>query len=78
MHFYQYSYKFLQHFTNLISRIQKKFMKFVKIYWREKTLYMILRYLTLIRIISMTHINSKAAPTNDTDYSCYLQVVELV
>ena len=26
----------------------------------------------------MTHINAKATPTNDTDNSCHIKVVELV
>ena len=26
----------------------------------------------------MMHINAKAIPTNDTDYSCYIKAVELV
>ena len=31
--------------------------------------------LTLIRLVSMTHINAKAMPTNDTDYSWYIKAV---
>ena len=32
----------------------------------------------IIRFISMTHFNSKATPSNDTDYNCHINVVELV
>ena len=32
----------------------------------------------LVRSVSMTHYNSKATPTNDTDYSCHINVVQLV
>ena len=34
--------------------------------------------LTLIRLVSMIHFTSKATPTNDTDYSCHIKVVEFV
>ena len=30
------------------------------------------------RLVFITHLNSKATPTNNTDYSCYKKVVELV
>ena len=32
----------------------------------------------LIRLVSLTHINAKAIPTNDNDYSCHIKAVELV
>ena len=32
----------------------------------------------LIRLVFMMHMNAKAMPTNDTDYSCYVKAVELV
>ena len=32
----------------------------------------------LIRLVSMTRFNSKATPTNDTDYTCHKKAVELV
>ena len=41
-------------------------------------LYMSPLETNLIRSVSMTHYNSKATPTNDTDYSCHINVVELV
>ena len=31
-----------------------------------------------MRLVSTTYFNYKATPTNDTDYSCYINVVELV
>ena len=34
--------------------------------------------LTLITLVSMMHINCKAIPTNDTNYSCHTKVVEIV
>ena len=33
---------------------------------------------SLIRLLSMTHFSCKAMPTNDTNYSCHIEVVELV
>ena len=41
-------------------------------------LYMSLLETNLVRSVSMTHYNSKATPTNDTDYSCHINVVQLV
>ena len=41
-----------------------------------KTAYTMLAI--LIRLVSTTYINAKATPTNDTDYSCHIKVVELV
>ena len=34
--------------------------------------------ITLIGLLSIVHINAKAIPTNDTDYSCHVKVIELV
>ena len=35
-------------------------------------------YITVIRLVSMTHFNYKTTPTNDTDYRCNIKAVELV
>ena len=32
----------------------------------------------LLKLVSMTCIMAKATPTNDTDYSYYIQAVELI
>ena len=35
-------------------------------------------YLTIIRLVSTTHFDSKATPTTETDYSCNIKAVKLV
>ena len=35
-------------------------------------------YTVIAWLVSMTHFNSKAVPTNDTDHSCHIKDVELV
>ena len=35
-------------------------------------------YITIIRLLYMTHFNCKVTPTNYTDYSCNIKAVELV
>ena len=40
----------------------------------------VMAYIAIVPIwlVSMMHFNSKAMPTNDTDYSCHIKVVQLV
>ena len=37
----------------------------------------VMAYKSYIRLLSTMHINSKAMPTNNTDYSCHIKAVEL-
>ena len=39
---------------------------------------LIQHWLTLIGLVSMTRINTKATPINNTDYNCHITAVELV
>ena len=34
--------------------------------------------LTLIGLVSTTHMDAYAMPTNDTDYSCVFEAIELI
>ena len=33
---------------------------------------------TLVRLVSTTHINATATPTNNINYNCHIKAVELV
>ena len=44
--------------------------------YSELTPYTVLA--TLSGLVSMMHINSKATPINDNDYSCHITAIELV